>query len=200
MITNPVIESIISRRSIKVYKEDQVPEEELLTILEAAKYAPCGMGAQEWHFTAVQSKTALKELNETVKQVLLSLPDDDSVPKPLRNQARHYREKPDFNFFYHAPTLVIVTNGKDPNVASPALDCAAALENIFLAANALGVASCWINMLVRMNDFPEIRTLFTKWGIPETDRCYGSAALGYNGGPERKAAPRKEGTVILVRD
>jgi hypothetical protein len=121
------------------------------------------------------------------------------VSKPLRNQAKHYADKPDFNFFYNAPTLVIVTSAKDPAVSSPAADCAAALENIFVAAHSLGVSSCWINLLTRMSDFPEIRELFTKWGIPKNERCYGSAALGYNGGLEKKAAPRREGTVTLVK-
>jgi nitroreductase len=199
VLTNDTIQTLLTRRSIKIYKEDQVPEEELLTILEAAKFAPSGMGLQEWHFTAVQNKDELRALNDAAKQVLLNLPEDDSVPKPLKNQAKHYKDKPDFNFFYNAPTLVIVTSSKDPATSSPAADCAAALENIFVAANSLGVSSCWINLLTRMSDFPEIRNLFTKWGIPKNERCYGSAALGYNGGPEKKAAPRREGTVILVK-
>lgn len=199
MKTNAVIENLLARRSCKIYKEDQIPDEDLLTILETAKYAPNGMGSQAWHFVAIQNKKERIELNDVVKKILLSLPDDDSTSKPLLNQAKHYRDKPDFNFFYNAPTLVIVTSGKDPGVTSPASDCATALENIFLAAHSLGVASCWINLLVRMNEFLEIRALFTKWGIPETERCFGCAALGYNGGPERKAAPRKEGTVILVK-
>lgn len=199
MIHNETIKSILSRRSIKIYKEEQVPEEALLTILEAAKFAPNGMGLQEWHFTAVQSKDALAALNEAAKHTLLSLPDDDTVPGPLKNQAMHFKNKPDFNFFYNAPTLVIVSSAKDPAVSSPASDCAAALENMFVAAQSIGVSSCWINLLTRMSDFPEIRKLFTKWGIPENERCYGCAALGFNGGPEKQAAPRREGTVILVK-
>lgn len=199
MLTNETIQSILTRRSIKIYKQDQVPEEELLTILEAARFAPSGMGLQEWRFTAVLNKDELSALNEAAKQVLLDLPEGDSVLKPLRNQAKHYLDKPDFNFFYNAPTLVIVTSAKDPVLTSPSADCAAALENMFVAAHSLGVSSCWINLLTRMNEFPEIRRLFTKWGIPENERCYGCAALGYNGGPEKKAAPRREGTVNLVR-
>ena len=195
---NETLQHLLNRRSIKIFKETQVPKEALLSILEAARYAPCGMGRQEWHFTAVRSAEALKALNETAKGILLQLAEDETATVALRNQAKHYIDKPDFNFFYHAPTLVIVTNSKDPAVSFPQADSAAAIENMLIAAQSLGIASCWINLLTRMNDFPEIRSLFTKWGIPEGDRCYGCVALGYNGGPDKKAAPRREGTVILV--
>jgi len=88
VLSNETIQSILTRRSIKIYKEDQVPEEELLTILEAAKFAPSGMGLQEWHFTAVQNIDELRALNEAAKQVLLNLPEGDSVPKPLKNSGK----------------------------------------------------------------------------------------------------------------
>ena len=52
---NEVIQNILTRRSVRVYKEDQISDADLNTILEAAKFAPSGMNSQNWHFTAVQN-------------------------------------------------------------------------------------------------------------------------------------------------
>ena len=47
--------------------------------------------------------------------------------------------------YYHAPTLVIVSN--EPTQWWAGMDCACAIENMFLAAQSLGIGSCWINQL-----------------------------------------------------
>ena len=53
MKTNEVLENIKARRSVRAYTEQQVPEEDLQAILEAATYAPSGMHLETWHFTAI---------------------------------------------------------------------------------------------------------------------------------------------------
>ena len=58
-------------------------------------------------------------------------------------------------------------------------DNACALENIFLAAHALGIGSVWINQLQGICDVPEIRAMLHEFGIPENHVVYGMAALGY---------------------
>ena len=61
---NNIIENILTRRSIRTFKEDQISEEDLNTILVAGSYAPNGMGTQNWNFTAIQNVTTLKKVNE----------------------------------------------------------------------------------------------------------------------------------------
>ena len=46
------------------------------------------------------------------------------------------------------------------------MDCACALENIFLAAKSLGIGSCWINQLGQTCDDPDVRAFLTKLGVP----------------------------------
>lgn len=60
-----------------------------------------------------------------------------------------------------------------------------ALENIFLAAHALGVGSVWINQLRDFCDVPEVRALLHEYGVPDGHAVYGSAALGYAKKPPR---------------
>lgn len=67
MKTNEVLENIKARRSVRAYTSQQVSEEDLQAILEAAIYAPSGMHLETWHFTAIQNVDKLTELNERIK-------------------------------------------------------------------------------------------------------------------------------------
>lgn len=192
---NQVMENILTRRSVRVFKSEQISDVDLNTILEAATFAPSGMNVQSWHFTVVQNNDKLVELNSLVKEVILKYADDPS--KPVINGMRKMAENPNFNFFYNAPTFVIVTNSKTS--ASPVSDCALALQNIFLAAHSLQISSCWIHALVWLNGLPEIRSLLTEFGVPEGHDVFGCAALGFNGGNEPKPSPRKLGTVNILK-
>ena len=68
MKTNEVLENIKARRSVRAYTSQQVSEEDLQAILEAATYAPSGMHLETWHFTAIQNVDKLTELNERILQ------------------------------------------------------------------------------------------------------------------------------------
>ena len=74
MKTNEVLENIKARRSVRAYTEQQVPEEDLQAILEAATYAPSGMHLETWHFTAIQNVSKLAELNERMMSVCRNVP------------------------------------------------------------------------------------------------------------------------------
>lgn len=67
---NETLQTIKARRSVRAYMEQQVSAEDLNLILEAATYAPNGMHLETWHFTAIQNKEVLKELNDKIKGAL----------------------------------------------------------------------------------------------------------------------------------
>ncbi len=165
---NEVLENIRSRRSVRVYTEQQVSAEDLNLILEAAAYAPNGMHLETWHFTAIQNEEVLVKLNEKIKGAFAK------SNEPRLQERGHSRT---YCCYYHAPTLVIVSN--EPTQWWASMDCACALENIFLAAKSLGIGSCWINQLGQTCDDPDVRAYLTELGVPENHRVYGCAALGY---------------------
>lgn len=142
-MSNEVLENIKSRRSVRTYTEQQVSAGDLNLILEAAAYAPSGMNFQTWHFTAIQDAAVLTELNEKIKGAFAKS-DDPHL------QERGHSET--YCCYYHAPTLVIVSN--EPTRWWASMDCACALQNIFLAAKSLGIGSCWINQLGQTCDDP----------------------------------------------
>lgn len=168
MKTNAVLEAIKTRRSTRVYTDRQVSEEDLQTILEAAAYAPNGMHLETWHFTALQDAEKLQELNARIRSTFAK---SDEVKLQERGN------NPNYNCYYHAPALIIVSN--EPTQWWAGMDCAAALENIFLAAHSLGIGSCWINQLGTTCDDPEVREFITSLGVPANHRVYGCAVLGY---------------------
>ncbi|WP_317126743.1 nitroreductase family protein [Bacteroides sp. AF25-17LB] len=137
---NETLQTIKARRSVRAYMEQQVSAEDLNLILEAATYAPNGMHLETWHFTAIQNKEVLKELNDKIKGAFAKSDD------PHTRERGHSQT---YCCYYHAPTLVIVSN--EPTQWWAAMDCACALENIFLAAKSLGIGSC----IIRKSKFPQ---------------------------------------------
>ena len=71
------------------------------------------------------------------------------------------------------------------------------MENIFLAAQSLGIGSVWINQLKDICDFPEVRASLRELGMPENQLVWGIAALGYIA-KETPVKPRREGVVNIV--
>ena len=186
---NEILKTIKSRRSVRAYTEQQISQEDLSTILEAATYAPSGMGLQTWHFTAIQNGAVLEELNEKIKGAFAKSDD------PRLQERGHSRT---YCCYYHAPALVIVSN--EPTQWWAGMDCACAIENMFLAAQSLGIGSCWINQLGTTCDDPEVREFITSLGVPENHKVYGCVALGY-ADPKipMKEKKVKAGTVTIVK-
>lgn len=186
---NEVLKNILQRRSVRAYTDRQVSAEDLNTILQAACYAPSGMNLQTWHFTAVQNAELLAQLNECVKGAFAK---SDNPRLQERGHSQSYC------CYYQAPTLVIVSN--DPKEWWAPMDCACALENIFLAATSLGIGSCWINQVGQTCDDPGVRECLTQLGIPEHHRVYGCAALGYApADAPMKEKKLKDWTVTVIR-
>ena len=63
-MTNEVIQNIITRRSIKQYKDQQITDEELQTVLDAGLYAPSGMGMQSPVMVVVQDKDTMAHIED----------------------------------------------------------------------------------------------------------------------------------------
>ena len=103
---NETLQTIKARRSVRAYTEQQVSAEDLNLILEAATYAPSGMHLETWHFTAIQNKEVLEELNDKIKGAFAKSDD------PHTRERGHSQT---YCCYYHAPTLVIVSNEPDPS-------------------------------------------------------------------------------------
>ena len=62
-------QAILTRRSVRRYKSDPIPETELVEILEAACHAPSAINLQHWYFVAVRDPQALEEVKQVMGDV-----------------------------------------------------------------------------------------------------------------------------------
>ena len=94
-----IFEVIKNRRSVRAYKDEQIEDEQIEQILEAAIMAPTARGEAPWHFTVVQNKETLADIN-------------DSVLKILSNSGDEFLEaiaESGVNVMHNAPTVVFVS-------------------------------------------------------------------------------------------
>jgi nitroreductase len=179
---NEVLNVIKSRRSVRSFKTEQISQESLDLILEAGIYAPTAHNDQPWHFTVIQNENMLQYINDKTREGALKS-DIPWVQKMGSN--------PDFYVTYNAPTLIIVS-GRADAIAWEA-DCAAAIQNILLAAGSLGIGSVWLGLL---RFFFEQEGEIEKLGIPEGYKPFYGVSLGYKKSEEIQAAPKRNMDVI----
>jgi nitroreductase len=188
MIHNETLNIIKQRRSIRSYKDGQISDEQLQAVLEAGLYTP-NAGGQVWHFTAVQNRDMLSRLNAAAKQAARQ--SDMEWLKDLGGDEH-------FDCLYGAPALVIISGDSRSPVPLDS-DCAAAAQNMLLAAESLGLGSCWIYFVLMAFDSPEGNELRGELKIPEGYRPYCSAVLGYKQGEAPAAPERKSGLITYIK-
>ena len=188
-----VMTCITTRRSIRKFTGEQISEAQRNTLLEAAVWAPSGSNSQSWLFTVLQNREHLAQLNELLRQRFLIWTPDDEYPS--KKKAKIQAQNEGHSYFHRAPTLIVASNV--PGYQNGMADCAAALQNIFLAARAMGLGSCWSNQLRWLSGDAVIRGFLAELGLPGEHIIYGAAAVGY---PDHSppAPKRKEGTVLIV--
>jgi nitroreductase len=184
---------IRARRSTRSFEDRPVPRKDLDTLLEAAIWAPSGSNSQSWLFTAITRQDVLVALNEKMRHGFLAWTPDDDYPAKLGAKAGAARE--DFNFYNHAPVLIIASNR--PDYENAMADCSLALENIFLVAESLGLGSCYINGPHWLRNDTEVRDFLYGLGIPREHTICSSAAIGYIKKPSAPP-PRKEHTIRVI--
>ena len=170
-----VINNMKTRRSIRKYKPDMIPEDVLNRIIEAGTYAATGMGKQSPIIIAVTNK----EIRDKFSKMNAEIMGVDSDP------------------FYGAPVVLIVLADK----ASPTYvyDGSLVMGNLMLAAHAEGIGSCWIHRAKEEFESAEGKAFLKSLGIEGDYEGIGHCVLGYTDGEEPKAMPRKENYVYCVK-
>lgn len=141
ILHNDAVDAILTRRSIRSYQAKQISEDALETILTAGQYAPSGMNQQSAKAIVVQSKEWMQQLVQLAKAA----------------------EQVDHNPFYDAPTVILVF--ADATQLAPLEDGCNVLENMMLAAHAIGLGSCWIYAV-------KVLRFRKNWGFPKPIRLW----------------------------
>jgi len=193
-MTNPVLENMLTRRSIRRFIPQQISDEARDAILLAGRYAPTGMDLQSWRFTVIQDPAWMERVNTAIREAFLLYQVTDQTTPYMRGLVEKAKAGK-AGFLFRAPTCVIVTNGV--HIENATADCALAIGNMMLAAHALGVGSCWVSQLSRLTRLTPVRHLLDELGLPDDHIVCGSVVLGYPQGAPPQAPPRKEDPVRI---
>ncbi|MFH1178844.1 MAG: nitroreductase family protein [Candidatus Bathyarchaeota archaeon] len=153
------LEAIMSRRSIRKYLDKKIPEETITKLLKAAMNAPSAHYRQPCHFIVVDD-------HETLKKV----PEYHQYSKMLEGAS-------------HA--IIVLGDNKVQETDFWIHDCAAAIENILIAANALGLGAVWLGVHPSEVLIEGTKKLFK---VPENVTPLGIVSLGY---PAETKPPRE---------
>lgn len=172
-------ELIMSRRSIRNYKDSAISREVLDEILTCGVNAPNAMNRQMYEIR-VLSPALIDSLSSAV------IKDNPKMA-----------ERPGFkNIFVNAPCVICVAYDSSSSMSQ--IDCGLLGENIMLAAWAKGIGSCCLGSSPRMiNDSPSAKPYLDKLGFSEGYEFIYCIALGYpNETPDAK--PRKMDMIKYV--
>lgn len=158
---NPRLSNLFSRRSVRVYRQQEVADDLVHDLLEAAMAAPSAVAKDPWAFVVVRDREMLSKIAE-------GLPNG----KMLRDAA-----------------LGIVVCGDlqrahDRQLSYLLQDCSAAIENLLLAASTLGLGACWLGVHPREERVKHIRWLLN---IPDPVMPIAAIAIGW---PAESPPPR----------
>ena len=173
---NEIIKAMMERRSIRKFKSEMPPKEQIEQIIEAGLYAANGRGRQ----SAITVAVTNKELRDKLAKDNCKIGGWDEG----------------FDPFYGAPVILIVL--ADRNWPIRIYDGSLVMGNMMLAAHSLGLGSIWIHRAKEEFEMPEYRQLLKRLGIEGEWEGIGHCAIGYIDGEPPMAAPRKEGRVFWV--
>ncbi len=192
-----VFETMLHRRSIRRFEPKQIEESALQQILQAGLYAPSAGGRQGVIFAVCQDSAVNERLGK-IKRA-------NSHPRMATGNSYVSREQPSIadapnltNAFYDAPTVITMFAPKD--FLFSAEDCALAVENMMLAADALGIGSCYIGQGWTAFADPYGQEILKQWNIPTDRYAVMQLLLGYPREEDKHPAakPRKEGRIIRI--
>lgn len=156
-----VMENILTRRSIRDYREEPVCREQMAKVLECGVYAPNAMNKQTWAVRVVDSKEFI-----------------DGVTAIAVEQMPQLAEQPNFrNFFRNAPTVAFIACPEQSY--SGEYDCGLLSQNMMLSAWSMGIGSCCLGSVVPVMTSEAAKPYLERLQLPEGYKLLIAIAFGY---------------------
>lgn len=188
-----IIETIKTRRCVREYKNEQIPDKEIEFLIDCARYAPSGFNLQPWSFLVIKNKDVMRKISEGGKKAMIPLLEPFKDASEKAKDFLVFLKTKGSDMFYGAPVLVILLGNKNAMTAD--WDCAMAAQNMMLAAHAKGIGSCWIGgVLAALMD----EGLLKELGAPQGYKAVAPLIFGYPKG-EAEMPERSEPEVRWLR-
>ncbi|MHA2004920.1 MAG: nitroreductase family protein [Candidatus Thorarchaeota archaeon] len=181
-MSNPVIETINSRRSTRAYEPTPIPRDIINTIIEAGNLAPSRGRMEEgeilfqpWRFVVVENPEFKQRLVHTTNPIWKQSVERIKGIKPETYETAmnlyNAMDEPKDMVYYCAPVILFVIGLADYSVS-----CALACENIMLAAHSLGLGSCYVGFGSMVKGDADIVKALE---LTDDERIFGPIVLGY---------------------
>lgn len=144
-------DAILTRRSIRRYTNQSIPDDLIEKLLIAGMHAPSARNKQPWHFIVVRKRELLDKI---------------SVIHPYAYMLKE------------APLGIIICGDKKLEITEEYIvqDCSAATQNILLAAHSFGLGAVWLGIYPRE---PRIKALRELFSLPENIIPISMVSVGY---------------------
>jgi nitroreductase len=145
------LDAIFTRRSVRDFKSDPIKDEDLRKLLKAGMQAPSSKNERPWHFIVIDDPEILHK-----------------IPEFHRNA----------KMLMYAPMAILVCSDRklENKRATWIQDCAAATENILLAAHAMGLGAAWLGVFP---DSDRVHGMQSLVNLPKDIRPVSMIAVGY---------------------
>lgn len=208
---NPVEKVILERRSVRKYKDKQVPENVIRRILEAGRFAPSAGNCQPWKFIVIRDREMLEKMERDCRllcRLLMFLLNYRESPLGYRipwllsqvyiRILRHELHPIPFgalgliangklSLFHGAPTVIILLEDRR-GVGKPQIDIGCCGQNMVLAAHSMGLGTCWVGIIKTLTYFPWWKR---RLGIEFPHKMCEAITLGYPLGHPDGMVPRE---------
>lgn len=180
-LLNPVVRTIMSRRSVRKYLDKPVEHEKLQLLATCAINAPSGMNHQAWAVRIVENQQLISDVTAVYRKA----------------NAQQVERDPDFkNMFRNAPNLICVCT---PANGGGDLDAGMLGENVMLAAQSMGLGTCCLGGPVRfLNSNADAKFFLDRLNIPDGYQLNYIIAVGYPD-EQPEAKPRDASKVEYIR-
>lgn len=156
------LDLIYNRKSVRKFKDEEVPKEDILKMLEAATEAPSPKHQQNWHFVVLTNREVINEMADIVTK---SHEKIGEIAKTEKDRKIHMSVIKYYTCFKNAPVVIMVYGSeykmieykilKENNAPQEVLDVlvspqsaaqgiGAAVENFLLAATEMGYGTCYM--------------------------------------------------------
>lgn len=162
-----IVNTILTRRSIRKYKDQDVPQEILDTVLKCGIFAPSAINSQPWEVRVIQNPKMLAEISKRHIDY-------------LRTEKKEIKDPENHSVNYHAPVLILIARALNGTGTLPTLlDCGLLVQNIMLAAHAHNLGTCPLGGIVPFLNHDSNADLITLFHIPSDYEIAITLALGY---------------------
>ncbi len=170
-------ETIKTRKTIRKYKSDMPNMDDIKKIIDTARLAPSATNSQNWQFIVIKNKEILEKMKTTVENQYDKLTELSNNTE-LNEKINYYKSYS--TFFVNAPVVIAIVETKRSSIITEAmknlnyseekikklrpdsslLSMGAAIENMSLAAHALGYGTCWmVAPIIGSEEFSQLLNL-----------------------------------------